>query len=67
MWNKIQSLRLSLAKDTIAQKSMFTRIKNAVEAKDYDLASSLQIEMAAMVAELRKVYFAYKSNMIHTF
>lgn len=65
MWNKVQELRLELAKDTIDTKCMFTRIKEAVAAADYSIASQLQIEMAAKVTELRKIYFQYKSNMIH--
>ena len=65
MWNQVQALRLALAKDTIAKKCMFTQIKEAVAAGDYSKVSDLQIEMAAMVAELRKLYFQYKSNMIH--
>ena len=65
MWNKVQQLRLELAKDTIDKKCMFTRIKAAVAAADYSTASELQIEMAKKVTELRKIYFEYKSNMIH--
>ena len=65
MWNQVQALRLALAKDAIAKKCMFTQIKEAVAAGDYSKVSDLQIEMAAMVAELRKLYFQYKSNMIH--
>ena len=66
MWNQVQAIRLALAKDTIAKKCMFTQIKEAVAAGDYSKASDMQIEMAAMVSELRKLYFQYKSNMIHS-
>ena len=65
MWNKVQALRLALAKDTIEQKCMFTRIKDAISKADYGAASELQIEMAAMVNELRSLYFSYKSNMLN--
>ena len=65
MWNQVQAIRLALAKDTIAKKCMFSQIKEAVAAGDYSKASDLQLEMAAMVAELRNLYYQYKSNMIH--
>lgn len=64
-WDKIQALRTYLAKDTVANKSLFTRIQAAVEAGDYENASALQLEMADKVAELKSIYVAYKRNMIH--
>lgn len=67
MWNKVQALRLALAKDTIDVKCMFTRIKEAVNAADYSTVSDLQVEMASMVSEFQKVYAEYKSNMIHSY
>lgn len=62
-WEKINALRLYLAKDNKV-KSLFTRIREAVEAGDYAAASNLQIEMADKIGELKALYFAYKRNII---
>ena len=66
MWNRVQNVRKALAKDTIATKCIFSRIKEAISAGDYATASELQIEMADKVKELKVLYFTYKSNMIHS-
>jgi glutamine synthetase len=63
-WMKINELRLYLMKDTYAKKSLFTRIKDATEAKDYDAVSELQLELDAKIKELREVYSAYIKNLI---
>jgi glutamine synthetase len=63
-WMKINELRLYLMKDTYAKKSLFTRIKDATEAKDYDAVSALQLELDAKIKELREVYSAYIKNLI---
>ena len=62
MWNKINGMRWFLMKDSMDKSSMFTRIKNALESKDYNLASDLQIEMASKMSELKKLYSVYKKN-----
>ena len=64
MWNLVQSLRLTLAKDTMDNKSLFTRIKNAVADADYDAASDLQVEMAAAINRLKNLYDEYRCNVI---
>ncbi|WP_425061260.1 hypothetical protein SCACP_20480 [Sporomusa carbonis] len=64
-WAAINSLRVYLAKDSIAQKSVFTRIKEAIQAGDFDTASNLQIEMSEKMNELTALYTQYKKNMIH--
>lgn len=63
-WDQIQALRIYLAKDTLAQKSLFTRIREALAAGDYAAASNLQVEMAAKVEELKALYIAYEQNLI---
>lgn len=65
MWEKINSLRLYLAKDSMAHKSLFSRIKEAIQTGDYDTASDLQIEMSERMTELQNLYSQYKKNMIH--
>ncbi|WP_093689967.1 glutamine synthetase [Sporolituus thermophilus] len=65
MWEKINSLRVYLAKDSMAHKSLFSRIKEAIQAGDYATASDLQIEMSERMVELQNLYSQYKKNMIH--
>lgn len=64
-WEKINNLRVQLAKDSLAQKSIFTRIKDAFAAGNDELASALQVEMSDVIAELKSTYADYKTNMIH--
>ena len=63
-WNKIFILRADLAKDSIDQKSLFTRLINALNAGNYDDASELQIEIYSKIEELKALYDAYEKNMI---
>lgn len=64
LWDKVNALRLELAKDTVAQKSIFTRINDAIAAGDYDAASALQVEMYGKVEDLKVAYAKYKRNII---
>lgn len=63
-WSEINALRIYLAKDSSAQKSLFTRLRDAITDSDYATASALQVEMAEKVEELKGLYDAYKKNMI---
>ena len=63
-WNKIDSLRIALAKDSIDEKSLFTLLINALNAGDYRRASGLQVEMYDKMEELKSLYDAYSKNMI---
>jgi len=63
-WNAINTLRIYLAKDSGAQKSLFTRIREVLIAGDYAAASSLQLELAEKVEEMKLMYIEYKRNMI---
>ncbi|WP_371370681.1 glutamine synthetase [Sporomusa aerivorans] len=65
IWSAINCLRVYLAKDSLAQKSLFTRIKDAIQSGDFDAASAMQVEMSAKVDELKALYLQYKKNMIH--
>ena len=66
-WKKINSLRLMLAKDTVGQKSLFSRINEAIKNGEYQTASQYQIEMASKMTELKALYVEYKNNMLHAF
>lgn len=63
-WTKIHDLRIYLGQDRIQKKSLLTRIKIALENKDYALASSLQIEMQQKIQELTNLYLEYRSNIL---
>ncbi|MBQ9442059.1 MAG: glutamine synthetase [Selenomonadaceae bacterium] len=63
-WNKIFNLRAELAKDSIDEKSLFTRTINALNEGDFDLASKLQVEIYDKIEELKLLYDAYEKNII---
>ena len=63
-FSKISALRIALAKDSIDEKSLFTRLINALNAKEYAEASRLQVEMYDKIEELKALYDAYQKNMI---
>ena len=63
-WNKVNTLRLYLAKDSVDSKSLFTRITDALAKGDYDIASTLQVEMNEKVLELEALYTEYTRNIL---
>ena len=63
-WSRINTLRNWLMKDTLKDKSLFTRIREAIEKGEYDMVSGMQLEMSSKVSELKKLYAAYKRNII---
>lgn len=64
LWTKINNLRHYLMKDSLRAKSLFTKIRDAIEQKDYDAVSALQLEMAEKIGELKKLYLTYKRNIM---
>ena len=63
-WEKINTLRVELMKDSTAVKSLFSRIRTAVEEEEFETASDLQIEMNEKMTAARQMYFDYKRNII---
>ncbi|MBR0597874.1 glutamine synthetase [Sinanaerobacter chloroacetimidivorans] len=63
-WTKIQKLRVYLGQDQIEKKSLLTRIKLALDSKNYNEASDLQIEMQSKIEELVNTYMEYKKNLL---
>mgnify|MGYP007115091715 CR=1 FL=1 len=63
-WEKINHLRYYLMKDSLTEKSLFTRVREAIENKDYELASNLQKEMNEKIQLLKTLYIEYKRNLI---
>lgn len=64
LWTKINNIRMYLMKDTIKEKSLFTRIREAIDTEDYDTVSELQQEMSTKISELEKLYIKYKRNIV---
>ena len=60
---KINELKYYIAKDSLERKSLLTQAREALEAKDYSLASDLQIELQSKLEELQKLYATYKRNL----
>ncbi len=63
-WIEIDKLRHDMAKDTITQKCLLTRAKDALDAGEYDLASRLQLEIQGKINELTTKYARYKKNLL---
>lgn len=62
-WNEINILRNELMKDTMSQKSLFSRIIYSVDNNDYETVSSLQLEMNKKMQKLQEKYIHYKKNL----
>lgn len=61
---KVEKLRHYIAKDSKSEKSLLTRITDALDVCDYSSASDLQLEMQLKMAELTELYKIYKKNII---
>jgi len=62
-WNAISDLKYDIMKDTLTKKSLFTRIKDAINEKDYEAASNLQLELKDKIDEIQELYLVYKKNI----
>lgn len=62
-WTKVNSLRWELMKDSIERLSIFTQIKEAIDKKEFEAISELQLEMNEKVSELKHLYSKYKKNL----
>ena len=63
-WQKIQEARVYLAQDSLKEKSLLTRVGDALDEGDYEKASRLQLEMQRKAAELTRAYASYKKNIL---
>ncbi|WPC44292.1 glutamine synthetase [Clostridium sp. JS66] len=63
-WQKVNDLRQYLLKNSYSTKSLFTSIKDAINAGEYATVSELQIKMDAKIDELRSLYNEYKNNLL---
>ncbi|MCQ2531868.1 MAG: glutamine synthetase [Saccharofermentans sp.] len=64
LWNDIDTLKNSLAKNSGESTSVFTDIKNAINAKNLKDISRLQIRMSQDMKELAALYKEYSENQI---
>ena len=62
-WGRINKIRNELGRDTLSEQCLLTKIVNALERKNYKIASSLQIKMQKRVEELVELYTIYKKNL----
>lgn len=62
-WKKVSDLKNYLAKDTSDNISLFTRLIEALNSKNFELASNLQIEMYNKMEDLKVLYAKYKNNI----
>ncbi|MBK1811738.1 glutamine synthetase [Clostridium sp. YIM B02505] len=63
-WMAINDLRHYIMKDSYTNKSLFTKIKEAIVADDLETASNLQIELDDKMSLLRYLYSSYKKNLL---
>jgi glutamine synthetase len=62
-WGEIQVLRHRLMRDDLHQKSVFSRIREAIAKQDFPAASTLQLEMNQLTRSLRELYLQYRRNL----
>jgi glutamine synthetase len=62
-WEKVASLKNYLMKDSLNQKGLFTKIREALTEEDFKTASMLQCEMSGKVNELKHQYSVYRRNL----
>lgn len=62
-WEKIQTLRNEMGRNTLSSRCLLARIVDALQEEDYDTASDLQVEMEEKVEELRRLYKIYNTNL----
>ena len=63
-WNKVEELRNRIAKDSLTEKSLISRIGEALDAGNFDEASALQIELYDAEELLRAAWMEYRRNII---
>ncbi len=63
-WKRVQDLRLALMKRTEAGPSLFARIREAIDRRDDETTSSLQVELGERIAELLALYREYAGGLL---
>lgn len=63
-WLEIDKIRHEIAKDTITEKCLLTRAKDALDQEEFDQASDLQLEIQKKINHLANLYTRYKKNLL---
>ncbi len=63
-WEQINAIRFELLKDSVSKKSLFSQIRDAIDAKDYNTVSNLQLIMSEKMNLLISKYNDYKHNLL---
>ncbi len=63
-WKRVQEVREKLAKDSSRTSCVFTEIRKAMEAGDYDKASDKFLEMQRLRDEMMRRYHDYAQNIL---
>ncbi|MGL5635118.1 MAG: glutamine synthetase [Sarcina sp.] len=63
-WEIVNNLRLKIMKDSHSTKSLFTKLKLAIEVENLELLSELQKELQADMKLLRETYSNYTRNLL---
>jgi len=64
-WERVNTLRHLLAKDSMSKQSLLTKIFSALDNKDFEKASNYQILIDEKLHELHEEYNLYKDNLIN--
>lgn len=64
MWSKISKMRKELGQDTINEKCLLSKIKDALDEEEFEKASELQLLAQQKVNELATMYSQYKKNLL---
>ncbi|MDD4200503.1 MAG: glutamine synthetase, partial [Eubacteriales bacterium] len=62
-WGRIYRLRNYLGKNALDETCLLTQIIEALDARNYGIASDLLVEMQVKIQELRELYSIYKKNL----
>lgn len=62
-WSYIHELRCRLMKDRSDYKSLFSKLRQAIEKREYNEISRLQLVIETEMKELKHLYSEYKKNL----
>ena len=62
-WEEINGMRQYIAKDSLSSKGLLTRVREALDQGEYQLASDLKIELQEKMGQLRNLYVKYRENL----
>ncbi|SDY25234.1 glutamine synthetase [Tindallia californiensis] len=63
-WEKINSLRNALMKDSLEKKSLISQWREAIEEHNLEKISRLQLTIGEQITTLKKYYLEYRRNLM---